>query len=305
MKILITGAAGWLGRRMTAKLEEQHELLLTDVADPAEATVFGGPPPDFRIPAPFSPTWPYLRADLLEAEALDRFANDVDVIIHLAAVATGVWDRAEEILRTGVLGTNAILDLARRKGIRRFVNASSINAYGTFFWRVSGLEPVHSSLPVTEEERPVPEDPYSLSKFFSEEVGFAYRRAFGIEVVNLRFASVWRDSRYQQLMTDGLAPTQSFPADLGQWIHEDDVAAGIERAATVEAVTPDPMVLAAADTRLPEPTLEIVRRFRPELEPHIKEPLSRRDSLVSITRARSRLGFAPRYDLYGAPHKSE
>jgi nucleoside-diphosphate-sugar epimerase len=208
-------------------------------------------------------------------------------------------------MRTNVLGTSAILDVARRKGVRRFVNASSINAYGTFFWRVSGLEPLRRSLPVTEDERPLPEDPYSLSKFISEEVGFAYRRAFGIEVVNLRFASVWLDSRYQQLMTDGLAPTHSFPADLGQWIHVEDVAAGIELAATVEAVTPDPMVLAAEDTRLPEPTLEIVHRFRPDLEPHIKEPLSRRDSLISIARARSRLGFTPRYNLYAAPQKSE
>jgi UDP-glucose 4-epimerase len=305
VKILITGAAGGLGRKMTDKLEDVHELLLTDVQDPAEATVFGGSPPDFRLRAPLSPTWPYLRADLLQTDAFDRFVNDVDVIIHLAAVATGAWDRVEETLRTGVLGTSALLDLARRKGVRRFVNASSINAYGTFFWRVSGLEPVRCSLPVTEDERPVPEDPYSLSKFLSEEVGFAYRRAFGIEVVNLRFASVWHDSRYQQLMTDGLAPTHSLPADLGQWIHVEDVAAGIELAATVEAVTPDPMVLAAEDTRLPEPTLEIIRRFRPDLEPRIKEPLSRRDSLISIARARSRLGYTPRYNLYAAPQKSE
>jgi len=301
MKIMITGAAGWLGRKVAAQLEHHdHELLLTDAADPAEATIFDGTAPGGRRRVPLQTTWPYLRADLSDTARLEQFATGAEVIIHLAAIPVGDWDIVMPTLQTNVIGTTGILELVRRLGVRRFVNASSINAYGTFFWRVSGLDPVRRELPLTEDEKPVPEDPYSLTKFLTEEIGHAYHRAFGIEVVNLRFAGVISSQRYEKWMVDGLPPTETFPVDLGQWVHEEDVAAGIVLAATVPAVTSAPMVLGAGDTRLPEPTMEIIRRLRPDLEPYVTEPLPGRAPMLSITRARTRLGYAPSFSLDAA-----
>jgi nucleoside-diphosphate-sugar epimerase len=72
MKIMITGAAGWLGRRVTAQLELEHELLLTDSADPAEATIFDGTAPGGRRRVPLKTDWPYLRADLSDSNQLER-----------------------------------------------------------------------------------------------------------------------------------------------------------------------------------------------------------------------------------------
>lgn len=297
MKILITGAAGWLGRRVVAQLEADHELLLTDAVDPAEATIFDGSAPGGRRHVPLKPDWPYLRAELSDSETLQRFVGQAEVVIHLAAIPVGDWDILMPTLQTNVMGTASVLDLVRNNGVRRFVNASSINAYGTFFWRVSGLAPVRRELPLTEDERPMPEDPYSLTKFLTEEIGHAYNRAFGLEVVNLRFAGVRSHASYEEAMGAGLPPTETFPADLGQWVHEDDVAVGIRLAATVPAVTSAPIVLGAGDTRLPEPTLEIIRRLRPDLEPYVTEPLPGRAPLLSITRARTRLGYRPRFSF--------
>ena len=62
----------------------------------------------------------------------------------------------------------------------------------------------------------------------------------------------------------------------------------------------EPIVLAAADTRAPEDTLELIRRFKPELERELREPLPGRSSLLSITRARSFLGFEPRHSFAAA-----
>lgn len=297
MKILITGAAGWLGRRVVAQLEPDHELLLTDAVDPAEATIFDGSAPGGRRRVPLEPDWPYLRADLSDSEALQQFVGQAEVVIHLAAIPVGDWDILIPTMQTNVMGTVKLLELVRSSGVRRFVNASSINAYGTFFWRVSGLEPVRRELPLTEDEKPMPEDPYSLTKFLTEEIGHSYHRAFGIEVVNLRFAGVRSHESYEQAMRQGLPPTQAFPADLGQWVHEDDVAAGIRLAATVPTVLSAPIVLGAGDTRLPEPTMEIIRRLRPDLEPYLTEPLPGRAPLLSITRARTRLGYEPKFSF--------
>ncbi len=295
MKIMITGAAGWLGRRVAAQLEHDHELLLTDSADPAEATIFDGTAPGGRRRVPLETSWPYLRADLSDTAQLERFARGADAVIHLAAIPVGDWNNVIPTMQTNVMGTTGLLELVRHLGVRRFVNASSINAYGTFFWRVSGLDPVRRELPLTEDEKPMPEDPYSLTKFLTEEIGHAYHRAFGTEVVNLRFAGVMSDERYQKSVSDGLPATKTFPVDLGQWVHEDDVAAGIVLAATVPTVTSAPIVLGAGDTRLPEPTMDIIHRFRPDLEPYLTEPLPGRAPMLSITRARTRLGYTPKF----------
>ncbi|MBO0813090.1 MAG: NAD(P)-dependent oxidoreductase [Microlunatus sp.] len=297
MKIMITGAAGWLGRRVAAQLEHDHELLLTDAADPAEATIFDGAAPGGRRRVPLETSWPYLRADLSDSAQLESFARGADAVIHLAAIPVGDWDNLIPTMQTNVMGTTGLFELVRNLGIRRFVNASSINAYGTFFWRVSGLDPVRRELPLTEDEKPVPEDPYSLTKLLTEEIGHAYHRAFGTEVVNLRFAGVMSQERYQKLITDGLPPTETFPVDLGQWVHEEDVAAGIVLAATIPTVTSAPIVLGAGDTRLPEPTMDIIRRFRPDLEPYLTEPLPGRAPMLSITRARTRLGYRPKFSF--------
>jgi len=58
-------------------------------------------------------------------------------------------------------------------------------------------------------------------------------------------------------------------------VHVVDVTTGIGLAATVSAVAPEPIVLGAADTRAPEPTLELIHRFQPDLVASFVEPLAR------------------------------
>jgi nucleoside-diphosphate-sugar epimerase len=55
--------------------------------------------------------------------------------------------------------------------------------------------------------------------------------------------------------------------------------------------------LGAADTHRPEPTMEILRRFRPDLLPAVTTPLPGRTALLSIERARRAFGYAPRFRL--------
>jgi UDP-glucose 4-epimerase len=297
MKIVVTGAAGWLGRYVADILGADHDLVLLDRVDPAEATIFDPSSPTGRSVAPLAPTWPYQQVDIADPDALrDAFA-DADVVVHLAAWPTGTWDLAASTLKTNIMGTINVYEAARDAGVRRVVSASSINAYGTFYWRTSGRTPVRTSLPLTEAVPVEPEDPYSLSKAAGEMIGQTYHRAFGIEVVNLRFAGVWAEVTYEKAMTNGLPVTTAWADDLFQWVHVVDVTTGIALAATAPAVAPEPIVLGAADTRAPEPTLELIQRFKPDLAASLVEPLPGRAPLLSIARARTQLGYAPRFRL--------
>lgn len=105
------------------------------------------------------------------------------------------------------MGTFNVLRAAVAQGVRRVVSASSTNAYGTFFWGVSGLPPVRRERPLTEADPPVPEDPYSLRKLTGELMTATFTRASALETVNPRFAGVFPEQRYDRMLADGLPPT--------------------------------------------------------------------------------------------------
>ncbi len=297
MRIAITGAAGWLGRYVTAALEPAHELALIDNVAPEDATIFDPSSPTGRKRSPLVLNSPYHKVDILDETGLMAALDEAEVVIHLAAWPTGDWKLSRSTMSTNVMGTFNVFETARVLGVRRVVNASSINAFGTFFWRVSNLDPVRRALPLVEDEPVTPEDPYSLSKAVTELLSATFTRAFGMEAVNLRFAGVWSEEKYADAHERGLPATETWATDLFQWVHVLDVTQGITKAALAAKVVPEPITVAASDTRAPEPTMDILTRLRPELVPYVREPLGGRAALLSISRARSFLGYDPKFTL--------
>lgn len=297
MKVAITGAAGGLGRRATEALSKDHELVLIDHVNPAEATVFVGTGPTGRSLRPLTPDWPYHQVDISSPDDVDKAFTGVDVVVHLAGWPAGEWTTARSTMETNVMGTFTVFDSARRQGVRRVLNASSINAFGSFFWRVQKSSPIREHLPIIEDERRVPEDPYSLSKGITEDIGWTYRRAFGLEAINLRFAGVMHEEQYEQTLEVGLSRSQTWADDVWSWVHIRDWMAGVVAATEIEESTSEPIVLGAGDTRAPEDTLDLIRQFRPEFQHELREPLPGRAPLLSITRARSFLGYNPQFSL--------
>lgn len=301
MKIAITGAAGGIGRILTERLETAgHELILLDNVTPEEASVFDGSAPGSRRPWPLQPNWPYHKVDIRDLSALRAALHGAEAVAHLAAIATGLWEQDLDIMEIGVMGTFNLYKAALDIGCNRVVNASSINAFGTFFWRIYDAEPVRARLPLMGDEWRVPEDPYSLSKGISEDIGWTFRRAYGIEAVNLRFCGVVKEDRYEGMLKAGLQPTTQWAADLWQWVHVLDVVQAVSRALTAPDPTSEPIVVSAGDTRAPEDTVELIRRFKPGLERNLREPLPGRTTLLSITRARQFLGYQPEFSLEAA-----
>ena len=297
MKVLITGACGMIARALTAELGQSHDLRLLDRVHPSEATVFV-PGSGERAAAPLTVDWPFVQADLGDAEALRAAADGMDAVVHLAAAVSGLPEHGRETMQTNVVGTYALLDAARQAGVSRFLCASSINAFGTFYWRLSDRPAPYDRMPLTEDFAPVPEDPYSLSKWVNEETCAAFGRAYGLTTAAFRFAGVQTAAWYERTVAEGLPPTLAWSDDLYCWVHVSDVARGLRQALEADGLPARGVyTLGAADTRCPEPTMNLLERFRPDLARTVEPPLIGRAPLLSIARAQAAFGYAPQYRL--------
>ena len=140
MRILITGATGFIGRHLVERLAPEHEVY---------ALVR-------RIPPSPLPTVQYLCQEL--AQPLDRrqLPQQLDAIIHQATVIeTDSVDEATPFL-VNVVGTWRLLHYAAEAGVRTFVHASTGGVYGC------------SQQPLRESDPPNPMDLYSLTKAQAE-----------------------------------------------------------------------------------------------------------------------------------------
>ena len=119
-------------------------------------------------------TWLGLRATLID---------DYDCIVHLAARAGVRPSIADPIgyQQVNVEGTQNILELARERGIKQFVFASSSSVYG-----------INPRVPWSEEDHVLqPISPYASTKVSGELLGHVYSELFGIRFIALRFFTVY------------------------------------------------------------------------------------------------------------------
>jgi UDP-glucuronate 4-epimerase len=181
MRVLLTGAAGFIGSSVAERLVGRgDEVVGLDNFDPFYdrrlkernlAALRGAPA--FRL----------VEGELLDAGLLERLLAGVDAVVHLAALA-GVRPSLAEparYMRVNVEGTTTLLEACRRAGVPRLVVASSSSVYGA-----------RSRVPFSETDScDRPASPYAASKKATETVCATYHDLCGAGVSCLRYFTVY------------------------------------------------------------------------------------------------------------------
>ena len=180
MKLLITGAAGFIGSHLVETLLAQgHQVIgIDNFLDYYPRWMKEKNLEGVRNQRGFE----FIEADLLETD-LVSLVKRLEGVIHLAAQA-GVRASWGENFRTysdnNVLATQRLLEACRGEGIKKFIYASSSSLYGDT-----------DDLPMREESILRPVSPYGVSKAAGEYLAYLYYKNFGLSTVALRFFTVY------------------------------------------------------------------------------------------------------------------
>ena len=181
--ILVTGAAGFIGSSLVDRLLARGDTVVgVDNFDP-----FYSPDEKRRNLSAASghPKFRLLELDCADAAALAAglASEPLDAIVHLAAKA-GVRPSIEQpaaYTRANVVATQSLLELARARGIGRFVFGSSSSVYGNA-----------DRVPFSEDDRADrPISPYAATKRAGELLCHTYHHLYGTGVIALRFFTVY------------------------------------------------------------------------------------------------------------------
>ncbi|MBI5383375.1 MAG: SDR family NAD(P)-dependent oxidoreductase [Verrucomicrobia bacterium] len=184
MNFLVTGGAGFIGSHVSERLlQTGHGVWAFDDLNPFyEVSIKEQNLRDLRA---LDGRFQFVQGDITDRAAVDALFGAVkfDQVIHLAARA-GVRPSVEQpalYQRVNVEGTVNVLEAARAVGVKKAVIASSSSVYG-----------VNAKLPFSERD-PIFSaiSPYAASKLACEALGHVWHHLYGMDVVMLRFFTVY------------------------------------------------------------------------------------------------------------------
>ena len=180
MRVLITGAAGFIGSHLSEALLAGGAVVrgvdrLSSYYDPAMKRANLAPLLDAE-------DFEFAEGSLNEL-APDELLSGIDVVFHLAG-QPGVrvsWGQEFGLyLDDNVLSTQRLLEAARETGLKRFILASSSSVYGDA-----------ERFPTRESDAPAPVSPYGVSKLAAEHLCNLYFKGFGVPTVALRYFTIF------------------------------------------------------------------------------------------------------------------
>jgi uronate dehydrogenase len=223
-RVLVTGAAGRIGRGFAAVALPRYELRLTDRPE-ADASVVTAPEP-------------VISARLDRLEELAPIFEGVDTVVHLAAQPSprAEWD---QLLPDNIIATYNVFAAAEAAGCRRVVYASSVHAVSGYprGHQVSGADPVN------------PGDLYGVSKCFGEALGRYMAEQRGLSVIAVRIGAFQPLDSASGPQSQWLSDIFVAPPDLFQLLCRAIDVEGIRFALVHAASDNDAMRMDITDTR--------------------------------------------------------
>jgi nucleoside-diphosphate-sugar epimerase len=226
--------------------------------------------------------------------------TDVDLVVHLAALAHPSAGTPYDVYTTNVVSTFNVLAQAGALGIKRAVVASSINAYGVPM-NPHGVLPAY--YPLDEQIPTDVADWYSLSKQNDENTARMVWRRWGMDVVSLRFPHV-NSAEILLRQVDGFRADPA-PGVREGWAYLDtrDAAYAIELGLTATLSGAHKFFVAAPTTNAPYETEALLDAFAPGV-PRLRR-FTGHEVPIDLTAVRTVLGFQAQYELELATDRLE
>jgi nucleoside-diphosphate-sugar epimerase len=188
MRVLVTGASGFIGLNVIeALLEQGHAVAGFDLHPP---------PAGFRA-------IPFIERDVRDAASIQNAFETYrpEAVVHAAALTPGrasERSRTSDTIQVNVMGTGNVLEAAARAGCARFVFVSSAAVYGANAYGEAPLD----------EERTLasPVALYALTKFAAERLALRYREIAALDVVAARLGAVFGPWESESGVRDTLSP---------------------------------------------------------------------------------------------------
>jgi nucleoside-diphosphate-sugar epimerase len=269
MRIVVTGGSGKTGRWVVEDLRDSgHDVLNVDWSHDG------------------SDHGRCVLADLTDPGQTHEMISDSDVVVHLAAIpAPGIRSEAETF-RINTISTYNVFASAVASKVQRVIWASSETVLGLPF----DTPPLFAPIDETIERRP--ESSYALSKVVGEEMAVQFTRRSGIPFLGLRFSTIMEPTDYEAFPGFWDAP---YLRKWNLWGYVDvrDVAQSIRAGLDADISGAEVCIVAAADTVMKRPSLELMAEVYPEVP--LKRHVEGRETLLAIDRARDLLGYSPKY----------
>ncbi|WP_424766483.1 dTDP-glucose 4,6-dehydratase [Paenibacillus sp. sgz302251] len=226
MKLLVTGGAGFIGSNFVLymiKNYPQYEIINVD------ALTYAGNLENLRM-IEKHPNYTFVKADIAERSELeDLFQSGIDAVINFAAESH--VDRSilqpDIFVRTNILGTQTLLELAKQYTVAKFVQVSTDEVYGTL--GETGL--------FTEETPLAANSPYSASKAGADLLVRAYHETFGLNVNITRCSNNYGPYQFpekliplmiQNALQDKTLPVYGDGLNVRDWLYVEDHCSAID-----------------------------------------------------------------------------
>ena len=221
-RLLVTGGAGFIGSNfihfVLANREDVHITNYDSLTYAGNLENLAGVEND----RPYR----FVKGDIRDPQQVEPAMADVDAVVHFAAeshVDRSIMD-SRPFVTTNVEGTQALLDVAHKVGLKRFVHVSTDEVYGTL--------PLDEPQARFTEETPIqPNSPYAASKAASDLMVRAFFHTHGMDTVITRCSNNFGPYQFPEkviphfvtnLLEDQKLPLYGDGRNVRDWIHVDD-----------------------------------------------------------------------------------
>jgi UDP-glucose 4-epimerase len=297
-RVLVTGGAGWLGaavvRRLAARGDQVVVLDNFQAGTPENLEGLGS---NLRL----------ITGDITDLSGLLVLIKEhrVQRIVHAAAIVSVISSLGapSHVTRVNIEGTLNVLEAMRLFDVERTVHISSEETYGDFRYE-----------PIDEEHPLAPTAPYGITKVASEHLGRFYRALHKTDFINVRTSWVYGPSfprlRIPRILIEAALENRPLHLPSGgdariDHTYLDDCVDGILLALDHPSHPYDVYNIASGQSWSTAEMVAMVRELIPGADlsvgpgPHrfTDEMVAPKKGALDITRARTVLGYQPKYDL--------